>query len=103
MQEVVNIDVLGADFVIPSTPLPGDSNKVKVVLTHWIGGTLDIDLEASYDGGATWEYGGGCRGAISAEPSIEFHFTYRSNPTNIRGSFSSDELVSTNIRVISGD
>lgn len=100
--QIVNTEVSSSNFTFQA-PMPGNTNLARIVLSHWLGGTLDMDLEVSYDGGGSWEYGGGCKGAVSAEPSIEFHFTYRSNPTHIKGVFTSEDLVNSNLQVYAGD
>jgi hypothetical protein len=102
MQEIGSYDVSANSFRIPETPVPEGENSLKMTMSHWTGGSLDLDLEVSYDGGANWMYGGGAKGAISAEPGIEFHFTYQIPPTHVRGYFSSDQDVSSTLKFLAG-
>lgn len=103
MQEVLSYDISSRQFSLPETALPADGgNLLKMTLSHWVGGDLDMDMEVSYDGGATWAYGGGAKGAVSAEAGIEFHFTYQLPPTHVRGSFSSDHDINSTVKILAG-
>lgn len=103
MQEVLSYEASSRQFSLPETAMPEDSgNLLKMTMTHWLGGTLDMDLEVSYDGGANWMYGGGAKGAVSSEAGIEFHFTYQKSPTHIRGTFSSDQDVNSTLKLLAG-
>lgn len=83
--------------------MPGDTNALKISVSHWEnGGLLDMDLDVSYDGGQTWLYGGGCKGAVSDPSGIEFHLTYQQNPTHVKGRFSSEKEVLANLTVTAG-
>lgn len=101
MNEFYSSDVESSQFNIPETSVPG-GNAVKLTLSHWLGGTLDLDIDVSYDGGVSWMYGGGGKGAYSAEAGIEFNFTYQLPPTHIRGSFMSDQPVSSTVKLFGG-
>jgi hypothetical protein len=82
---------------------PGDTNVLRIALSSWEGAVLDMDIEVSYDGAKTWHYGGGCRGAQSTEPGIEFRLSYKENPTHVRGTFSSENHVASHLKVFAGD
>lgn len=103
MTEIYAADISGPDFLTDVVEMPGNTNALKVTLSHWDGATLDLDMRVSYDGGANWLYGGGCKGAISAEGGIEFHFTYGDIPTHVSGSLSSERPISSKIRFIAGE
>jgi hypothetical protein len=102
MNEFYSSEVSASQFSIPETPVPDGGTALQLSLSHWLGGNLDVDLDVSYDGGATWMYGGGGKGAISAEAGIEFNFTYQIPPTHVRGSFTSDQLVNSTVRLSVG-
>lgn len=88
-------------FDIPVIPVPV-GNGLQLSLSHWTGEPVDLDLDVSTDGGATWTYGGGGKGVISAEGGVTFHFTYKEHPTHIRGSFRSDGSVTATVKVAVG-
>lgn len=102
MQQVYLSEVSGSSFSVPMTPMPGDTNLLKVSLSGWGGEPVDMDLEVSYDGGSTWLYGGGCKGAVSHDAGIEFHMSYQLNPTHVRGFFSSQTAVNSTVTFLAG-
>jgi hypothetical protein len=99
MEEFHTQEVSSDKFEVPATPVPGGNNSLELSLSHWVGEPLDIDLEVSVDGGVTWAYGGGGKGVVSSENGIRFSFTYPIHPTHVRGSFRSDQIVTSLLKM----
>lgn len=89
-------------FDVPVIPLTQGSSILKVAFTNWCEEvSLDIDLEVSYDGGETWMYGGGCKGAMKDpnKDGVELILSYQKEPSHIKGSVSSMNDITSLLRI----
>lgn len=91
--------VSSKELSIQPIAVPAGVDKITVVIDEWSRGTVDLDIEVSYDGGKEWMYGGGCKGAVSASPSIEIHMKYGAPITNLRGRVYSDTDINSTVRI----
>ena len=94
-------------FSLPETKLPvtgaASANCLMVKLYHWEGAPLDMSIDVSYDNGASWHHGGGCKGAVSEPEMITFDIVLQQPPTHIRADFSSSEPLYTHAMFFVGE